>query len=124
MPSPSQFPLDSREEHYAKLDAREIRDKDTAREVARTGASKRAVKAPLSVVLGCISMVSILPMFICFWVAVGGLVFGGIGYKDRRGMAIAGIILSSLGLIRSALLAIPQVGDLHYRYRSTALAGN
>ena len=65
---------------------------------------------PLSVVLGCISMVSILPMFICFWVAIVGLVFGGIGYKDRRGMAIAGIILSSLGLFRSALLAIAKAG--------------
>lgn len=110
MPSPSQFPLDSREEHYAKLDAREIRDKDTAREVARTGASKRAVKAPLSVVFGCISLVPLLSPIICFWPALGGLYFGCFGYKDRRGMAIAGIVLSFLGLIRSTLLTMANSG--------------
>ncbi len=62
--------------------------------------SKHGSKAIISLVLGCCGIVAwIIPLF-GFPVTIAGLILGIMGMKsNRRGIAIAGVVLSILFLI-------------------------
>jgi hypothetical protein len=63
-------------------------------------------KAIAALVLGCVGLVAWCCPLLGLAITVPGLILGIIALKsDRRGMALAGIVLCSLGLVLSAVNA-------------------
>jgi hypothetical protein len=69
--------------------------------------SRTSAKSVISLVLGILEILIWVIPYACFPIAIIGITLGALGLKTvKRGMAIAGLVLSSTAIIGTSLVTI------------------